>query len=382
MKLDNTFVYTAHRGLKTGDKTQVSPLLDEFWKNPKKRLAATDFDNTLTRDDIGTLVFEESCRQPDFWKFSIEEFQNLLSPNKPTPGNKLSYRELVNRSASGNIKTPKGVQEKAQRLNELFSSLEKIYKILQEDPHNVLIRERFASEMGEFDEIVLELEPFFADFFGNQIFSRTRFLAGKSPKKTKDLAQDVLNKGRVQLNEPLFEIFRELKKREAERRIVTTNLFGVVREMVARSALKIIFSENDVIATKLVKNHLPKGVTGERRAELSRYIEGDPIFGKRKVELLKQESVISDKKFSFAAGDSAVNDGPMLAESLKNDGVSLVVISAKDFAKYKGDIEAIAENFQYKIKNLLKKASLSDQEKERLWFIEPRNQFRDARYLQ
>ena len=374
VKFENICVQTGHDGIRSAQDILVSDLLDEYWQEPEKRLAATDFDQTLTRDDIGVLVFKESLAQPDFWKFSDKVFKNLLSPIDPAPGNRLSYRELVSKTAMKNIKTPQEVMRNAQRLHALFSSLEETYSALQKASANTTLREKFSREMVEFDAVVLLLEPFFSDFFGNQIFSRTRFLAGKSHLDVQDLSQNVLEQGRVQINDSIFRLFEEIKKRGGEGRIVTTNLVSIVRKIVEDSVLNTVFDEDDVIATKLVKNGTQDDHPLEKNIELSQYIEGEPVFGKRKVELLKQESVIIDRRFSLAAGDSVVNDGPMLAESLKNKGVSIIIVPEN------ADIEQIAQKFEAKIKNVLKKASLSEEEKQRMWYLQS-NQFTDARYL-
>ena len=371
MEFKDICVQTGQDGVRNADDVLVSELLDEYWKDPQKRLAATDFDQTLTRDDVGVLVFKESLSNPTFWKFSDTVFQNLLSPVDPAPGSLLSYRELVEKTAIGNIKTPHDTLRNAQRLHALFGSLEDTFKSLRKDFENTVLREKFSREMVEFDAVVLLLEPFFSDFFGNQIFSRTRFLAGKSDSDAKELSRNVLNKGKVQINDSIFSIFEELNKRGGKQRIVTTNLASIVGEIVSQSVLNTVFSEKDIIATKIVKN----GASLQKKEELSQYIEGDPVFGKRKVELLKQESVITDRRFSLAAGDSVSNDGPMLAESLKNKGVSIIVVPEN------ADIEKIARSFETKIRNILQKASLSEEEKQRMWYLRS-NQFTDARHLQ
>ncbi len=374
MKFESICVQTGHDGIQNGQVSLVSDLLDEQYKEPEKKLAATDFDQTLTRDDIGALAFMESFLQKRFWDFSIKEFEELLAPTKPIPPNLLSYRDLVTKAANGNIKASSEVQKNSTRLLELFSSLKGLYGSLQKNPDNMVLQEVFAKEMLEFDEIVLPLEVFFSDFFGNQIFSRTRFLVGKSNLDTKKLSQNILKKGKVQLNDAVFSIFEELKKRGGEQRIVTTNLKSIVREIVKESVLGEVFSEDDVIATMLAKNGERRFESGKRSVDFSQYIEGEPVYGKRKVELLRQTSVNIDRRFNLAAGDSVGNDGPMMAESLKRDGIAIVVVPANT------DIEKVAQSFEVKIQNELNKESLTEEEKQRMWYLQS-NQFTDAREL-
>ncbi len=375
MDFEKICVQTGHDGIKKDQDFYVSELFDEYWTNPEKRLAATDFDGTLTRDDVGVLIFKETLSKPDFWSFPNRVFRDLLAPVNPSPGNFLSYRELVLRTTMGNIKTSPDVKKNASQLHALFASLETIYAALQKNPDDLLLREKFSREMIEFDEIVLLLEPFFSNFFGNQIFSRTRFLSGKSNIDTKGLSLETLSAGKIQINDSIFSIFKELKNRGTISRIVTTNLFSIVREIVSASVLKVIFSESDVIATKLRENNTNPTPPFKKQIELSQYIDGEPVFGKRKVELLKQISVREDRRFSFAAGDSVSNDGPMIAESIKNKGVAIIVVPSEE-----GDIEKVSKTFETRVRNILQKNSLTDDEKQRMWYLRS-SQFSDARYL-
>jgi|GEM_PF-1728350 hypothetical protein len=380
MKLEDVFVTTGLTHLQNTEPENVLKLLDEFWKEPEKRMAATDFDQSLIRDDIGIIAFQESLQLPAYWNFTDEEFKQVLSPKDASQGNLLSYRELVEKTASQNITTSRRVEEGAKQLKKLFKALERSYKILRYNPKDRLIREKFSREMLEFDEVVLSMEPFFSDFYGNQIHSRTRFLAGKTTDDVKALSLNLLNEGRVQINESVFSILEEVKKRGALLNIVTTNLFSVVRGIVGESVLNTIFSEDDVIATK----HVGKGEHLEAEngsmeikesIKLSPHIEGEPVFGKRKVELLKQQSVISNRRFSLAIGDSVVNDGPMIAESIKNKGVSIIVVPSG------ANLNEVVRMFERKVRDLLAEPYLLPDQKQRMWYLQS-NRFSDARQLQ
>lgn len=362
-------VVTGYAGLNKGERVAISGLMDEFVKNPKNGLFVSDFDNCITRDDFGVQCFEGKLHNGEYWKFTPEQFSELLLPTEKINGNEVSYADLLQYAILPKEETllDDSIRIKSAKLSGLHKKLVSLYALIQKEPLAPR-RMEFHDKMIEFDQIVLSLEGYFSEFFGNQIFSRLRFFAGRAHTDAKTLAGDSIREGKLQINADLMSVYNHLKQSGAKGKIITTNFLSFVREAVNKTTLGDTFEEDDVLATKM------KGTRSNAAnpLQLNHLIENEPVFGTRKAQLARQQVIKTQRKLIMAAGDSHMGDGPMLAEAIRAGGVSIVPVSKNQ------DIEKIAYNIEKRICQTLGVNTLSPEQQERVWYLQTNN-FVDAR---
>lgn len=368
MAFEDVCVFTGHDGVNTGVPDEIAPLIEKHIPDPENGIFFSDFDGCLSPDDFGITCFFEKLHNGEYWKWSPKQFSKLLLPTQKTNNNIVSYSKLIKFAIANNGIDPK-IKERAKKLQNLQEKLNILYVQIQTETSPGL-RNKFAKKMLEFDELILSLEEFFMPFFGNQIFSRLRFFAGKSHTDAKNLAATTIEKGKLRINKDLFYIYENLKKNGAEGRIISTNLMSFIREAVRITILSDIFSEQDVHATKM------RGTRGKGNEAL-RYqnlISGEPVFGTRKAQILKQEIVEKEKKNILSVGDSTSSDGTMLAESLKSGGSNIIVVPEN------ADVAKVAKIFESRLAQCLEVQQLTEEQKQRMWYLQSKN-FVDSRRI-
>ncbi|MCF7917641.1 hypothetical protein K9L27_01380 [Candidatus Gracilibacteria bacterium] len=381
MQLEDIKVYTAADQEKTEKrwrffetalselkKTPVplKNLFEEYLTNKflDDTLTGVDFDDTLVLGDWGNKLFREQIQDSSFWKlYTPEQFQDILLPKNPVKDDDdLSYYRIVKEGAHG--KNPDLKREKRTPESEgikilwtLYEELSSLYGKLKNERTEEELNE-FAQKMELFDQTILKLESYFSEFFGNVIFSRIRFLAGHTPKKITSFTKKIIQDHGVELNEPIVSVLTELtKNKNSSQKIVTTNLQRLVRQVIVSSpALSDIFhGNNDIIATKTLRdknNQFPSPV-----------IKGEPLFGPRKAEKMKQSALSEKKIFRIAVGDSVNNDGPMGAAALENEGIFIVTYNPQK------NIEEVISKFRNKVKQILDD-NFNPSMLNRMWFLE------------
>jgi len=349
---------TGHDGIRTGSPATASELLDEFLPHVENGLFVSDFDGCLIGNDFGKTCFDHKLHNGEYWKWDVADFEELLLPTTTTEGNLTSYRRLVERATEG-VQADETTQKKAQHLMQLYEELVALYTEIHEQEENPTSRDKFAQKMQEFDTVVLSLEGFFSRYFGNQIFSRLRFFAGRSHLDAKSIAIESLQKNPLPLNHNLVETLGHLRDQGAIGRIITTNFISNVRAAIEKiPALHQIFSENDVIATTM---------QGRRQGAknpfmMNRSIRGTPVFGSRKAELARQVSINQNRQLVLAAGDSHFGDGPMLAESLAQGGVNIIPVGIGK------DVAEVAQEMEIQICAALGLPELTAEIQQRMWY--------------
>lgn len=361
MKLEDICVQTGLDGLQKGEYTLINQLLGEYVKDPQSGLFVSDFDKCITKDDFGVQCFEEKLGDPEYWQWSTDEFAELLLPQENIPENNVSYWDLL----ANAIKSETVSDEEKTKAKELLNlSMRLIDLYSRKENWNSADRKNFSTLMQKFDETVLSLEGYFAKFVGNKIFSRLRFFAGKSHGTTKNIAESTIKKGNVKINDDLFSLYKHLKSEGSLGKIITTNHLAFVRKAVHETILNEVFSEDDVKGTLLKGN-------GTDELILERHIDGEAVLGPRKGQLALQESIINNRKLSLAAGDSPFGDGHMLANTLEHGGINIIPVGKNV------DMEKIAHKFEKQILLVLKKTHLTDEEKQRMWYLS-NSQFIDS----
>ena len=360
MKNEKGCIYTGFNGEKHGEKNYPEELIREYIKAPQDGLFVSDFDGCIVRQDFGAQCFDLKLHNGAYWTWKPEEFSELLLPTKASGENNVSYEQILKYALDPNKNVPEKIRVRAQQLLQLNEKLVSLYARIKTDSRAPLRRE-FANKMKEYDKTVLSLEGFFSQFYGNSIFSRLRFFAGKAHTDAKQLSADTLAQGKTEFNKDLLDIYKYLRTEGAEGRIITTNFSSLVREAVNRTILGEIFKEDDVIATKMQGTRVYK----KDPFRMDRLIKGEPVFGSRKAQLALQESITKD--LILAAGDSHRGDGPMLAETLKQGGIAIIPV-----AEHK-DISKVIFDFKRQISEHLGIPELSLDMLQRTWCLQTKN---------
>ncbi len=366
--INDICVYTGLDGLKTGSITNIKDLKEEFIKS-QNGLFISDFDKCLTKDDFGVTCFKMWLRDIDKWNYSPEKFAEILLPQKePTDGNIISYYDLV-KNAINNPKSKISDHQNAQKVMALYHEITELYKQIKKSSTPELKKE-FENKMVEFDNVTYKLEPYFQEFFGNQIFFRLRFWAGNNHIMAKNNSHQAITEGRLQINKDLFDFYAQLKSEGHNSAIITTNYFSTVREAVNRTILNQIFAEKDVYATKMQGN-LDKS---KSVYQIKKQILGAPVINDQKAFIAKQASVLKNRELILAAGDSPRGDGKMIGEVLSRSGVGIIPVQENS------DIQKIAQKFQKSIQEYLNLTEIPEEMKQRMWFL-PSNNYVDSRNI-
>ncbi|PID70243.1 hypothetical protein CSB37_02555 [bacterium DOLZORAL124_38_8] len=364
--IDNICVYTGLDGLKTGSLTKVNALITEFIK-VKGGLFVSDFDQCLTEKDLGVICFKIWLQDLDNWHYTPEEFAEILLPKEPYQDNILSYYDLVE-NAIGNPQSTIKEHANAQKFLELYNEITELYKQIKISPTAELKKE-FELKMLQFDDLTYQLEPYFQEFFGNQIFFRLRFWFEKDHTVIKNNTLQAIKDGHLQINKDLFEIYNHFKTNGHEGAIITTNHMSIVRAAIAETGLRNIFPENNVHGTQM------QGTFKENSNifTIGKNVFGPPVIGPQKALIAKQAAATRGPLIS-AAGDSARADGPMIAESLLQSGVGIIPVPAN------ADIEKIAQTFKNVIQAHLNLKKVPAEMLQRLWIL-PSTNYVDSRSL-
>jgi phosphoserine phosphatase len=362
MKKENGVIYTGFNGERHGEKNYPEELIREYIKDPREGLFVSDFDGCITHQDFGVQCFDSKLHNGAYWTWTEEEFSELLLPTKATGENKASYMQILKYALDPKKDIPEKIRVRSQHLLQLHGKLVSLYARIKNDSRAPL-RAEFADKMQEYDKIVLSLEGFFAQFYGNSIFSRLRFFAGKAHTDAKKLSADTLSQGKTKFNKDLLDIYKYLRAEGAEGRIITTNFSSLVREAVNKTILNEIFKEDDVIATQMQGTRIYK----KDPFRIDRLIKGEPVFGSRKAQLALQESIVKNRNLILAAGDSHRGDGPMLAAVLKQGGIAIIPVAENK------DISKVISDFKEQISGYLGISEVSPDMLQRTWCLQTNN---------
>ncbi len=362
MKKESGAIYTGFDGERKGEKNYPEELISHYVKNPKNGLFVSDFDGCITREDFGVQCFDLKLNNGAYWTWTEGEFSELLLPTEVSEGNRVSYRQILEYALNPERDILEKIRVRAQKLQDLHRKLVSLYVRIKTDSRAPLRRE-FADKMQEYDQTVLSLEGFFSQFYGNSIFSRLRFFAGKAHTDAKQLSADTIAQGKTEFNKDLLDIYKYLRTEGAEGRIITTNFLSLVREAVSKTILNEIFDEDHVIATQMQGNKTHK----KDPFLMKRLVKGEPVFGSRKAQLALQEIVSKNKDLILAAGDSPKGDASMLAESLKAGGIAIIPVSQEN------DISEVIFKFKQQMAEHLGIPELSPDMLQRTWCLQTEN---------
>lgn len=351
---------------------------------------ASDMDNTMFDNDLGTLVFLEKMDDPKFWHLDTDEFRRLLLPK--------AYRELLSKGADRHVE---GLNPPVCKLAlDLAYDIVNLYERIQSNVKSKhgneegKLSEEFARKMIELDRIFVLIDGVLSKNLNGQILMRTRFFAGKNPSTMTTLAQKVMHRHPTNIGRRVALNIHEENEERAEQ-IVTedriTQVHGVVspyREIdryvqqidevqeiiqiavqklripavVATGNLKAIaktaITESDysfLLKQKYVREGEDSAVVGTwlrsgENGTLHPKVEGKPVLWDRKAEEALKFAKARRRDLKIALGDSPSTDGPMLRASLASGGVAVVV--GKDIDSLRKRFEKVIppeERYQEKV---------------------------------
>jgi len=326
---------------------------------------ASDMDNTMFDNDLGTLVFLEKMDDPKFWHLDTDDFRQLLLPK--------AYRKLLTEGADRHVDglpppVCKLALDLAYDIVNLYEKIQANVKAKRANGEGKL-SEEFARKMIELDRIFVLIDGVLSKNLNGQILMRTRFFAGKNPSAITNLAQKVMHRHptnigrRVALNihpensgyadqivtedrisqvhgvvSPFQEIDRYVKPVNAVRELIQTAVQKLrIPAVVATGNLKAIAktaiaeSEYDfLLKQKYVREGEHSAVVGTwlrpgENGTLHPRVQGKPVLWDHKAEQALNFAHASRRELKIALGDSPSTDGPMLRASVANGGVAVVV---------------------------------------------------------
>lgn len=381
-----------HQGEEINAETFADDVKNVHFPNGgyKSIALASDMDNTMFDNDLGTLVFLEKMDDPKFWHLDTDEFRRLLLPK--------AYRELLSQGADRKIE---GLHPPVCKLAlDLAYDIVNLYEHIQGNikaKHangEAKLSEEFARKMIELDRIFVLIDGVLSKNLNGQILMRTRFFAGKNPSTMTTLAQKVMHRHptnigrRVALNihqeneeraeqivtedritqvhgivSPYQEIDRYVKPIDEVRELIqiavqklripavvaTGNLKAIAKTAIAESDYDFLLKQRYVREgdhSAVVGTWLRSGENGTLHPK----VQGKPVLWDRKAEEALKFAKASRRELKIALGDSPSTDGPMLHASLSNGGIAVVV--GKDIDSLRKHFEKVVppeKSYQEKV---------------------------------
>ena len=357
-----------HTGNEIDTNTFANDLKQIHFPNGKLRgiAAASDMDNTMFDNDLGTLVFLEKLSETDFWDFDMDEFGQILLPKK--------YRELLQKGADKQIDDLKPALcrlalDLGKDIINLYSAIRaKIRRHPGPNGEQMLVEE-FARKMIELDRIFMMIDSILSKYLNGEILMRTRFFSGKHPSEIARLTRKVMKRERTNIGRRVPLLIHPENAGVANQKINENHIrevHGMVSpyESIDR-VIKTIAITRDIIKTAIQELRIPTVVaTGNLKAiaktaisesdysfmEKQTYvrqkesslvvgtwlrsaengtlhpkIQGKPVLGMRKAREALQFATGIRKDLKLALGDSPSTDGPMIANALALNGVAVLV---------------------------------------------------------
>jgi len=329
-------------------------------KSIKNEQVAYDMDGTMFKEDLALRMFVEMLSDFSYWRYTPEQFENLLLPNKfqshikkiengdfasigisSQVGGEISllredivrlYKEIYKLKNSGaftNTELIQGIMQnftvKMLRMDRLLLNAEKAFN------GDLLMRIRFFAHRpimeleGLIDRVIINSEG------ENLIFKINKdFNAGIQQVLSVDELSEIEVAGGVNIVTPSYEISRAMYEFGANIRVVTTNMDFIAQKYIEKTKWgKFLIDKDTVAGTQLRLDASGNHYHPE--------IIGDPIYGDKKVETilrLMEESHWKRKLLAAVFGDSISNDGPMIRHSLENGGIAGIVTSDPDKTRY------------------------------------------------
>ncbi|MCC7197665.1 hypothetical protein IT413_05755 [Candidatus Peregrinibacteria bacterium] len=356
-----------HQGEEINAETFADDIKTIHFPNNEYRsvVLASDMDNTMFDNDLGTLVFLEKMDDPKFWHLDIDEFRSLLLPKK--------YRGLLEKGAEKKVDGlhPPICKLALDLAYDIVNLYEKIRaSVAAKRPNGEgKLSEEFARKMIELDRIFVLIDGTLSKNLNGQILMRTRFFAGKNPSAITTLAQKVMHRHPTNIGRRIALNIHDENSRYAEQ-IVTEDRItqvhgapspyqeidryvkpisvvqGIIHEAVQRLRIpavvatgnlkaiaKTAITESDysfLLKQKYVREGEGSAVVGTwlrsgENGTLHPKVEGKPVLWDRKAEEALKFAKARRRDLKIALGDSPSTDGPMLRSSLANGGVAVVV---------------------------------------------------------
>lgn len=346
---------------------------------------ASDMDNTMFDNDLGTLVFLEKMDDPKFWHLDTDDFRWLLTPKK--------YRELLTNGADGKVNglhapTCKLALDLAYDIVNLYEKIRSNVQAKRTNGEGKL-SEEFARKMIELDRIFVLIDGILSKNLDGQILMRTRFFAGKNPSTITDLAHKVMHRHPTNIGRRVgLNIYEENSHyadqivtedritqvhggpspyREIDRYVrPITAVQGIIQEAVQRLRIPAVVATGNLKAIAktavaesdysflLKQKHVREGegsavvgtwLRSEEDGTLHPKVEGKPVLWGRKAEEALKFAKERRRHLKIALGDSPSTDGPMLSSALLNGGVAVVI--GKDIDSLRSRFEKVIPPTQH-----------------------------------
>lgn len=347
-------------------------LPDSIWE---EGIFATDMDQTMFMNDIGSLVFLQYLHNPNFYEISVETLESMLIPNET--------RWFFTKGIQGHIA---GVSpQECQRVLDLAKTISQEFAIIKTKNVHLLsgngksILIRFITLICEFDSLLIHLknthpDPKISNKLAKQ-FSRYRLFAGQNlhifnqvtndafavshdhperilPIRTGDSVEYITDR-LININRSAFDILERASVKGAKGYVVTASPLPIASSAIKHSRYSTIMAKTDIIATQLATCDQQR-LTGQ--------LTGEMIAGIQKKISLEEIQKKSRKKIVLALGDLPGSDSAMGSMALENNGVFMIFHNGND-------LENTRNAFHKSLEKIMGHQTI-DAASNRIWYIQ------------